>query len=147
MSKSANNRDEEILQEVSKASNMGMEEIAKLLPKVEGQPLKNALSAQLKAYQGFSSRAADLLSQRNKSPQSAGLFEKMPAEMGIAFSTVIDSSDQKIAQLMINGYVTGITDMKKQLADAQGAPEDTLKLAGDLLAFQSQSIVDIKEFL
>ena len=71
----------------------------------------------------------------------------MPAEMGIAFSTVIDSSDQKIAQLMINGYVMGITDMKKQLADAQGAPEDTLKLAGDLLAFQSQSIVDIKEFL
>ena len=82
-----------------------------------------------------------------KAPEDTGFFEKLPAEMGMAISRMTDRSDSKTAELMINGYVMGVTELKKQLADISGISEQTAKLAGDLLQFQLGAICDMKRFL
>jgi hypothetical protein len=48
---------------------------------------------------------------------------------------------------MINGYVMGVTELKKQLADVSGISEQTAKLADDLLQFQLGASCDMKRFL
>ena len=140
-------RDEEMLSKIYKDCRMGAESMAKLLPDISDQDMKNMMAAQLTSYGQFASRAAELLAQSGKTPEETGFFEKLPAEMGMAISRMTDRSDSKTAELMINGYVMGVTELKKQLADITGVSEQTAKLAGDLLQFQLGAICDMKRFL
>ena len=140
-------RDEEMLCKICKDCKMGVESISKLLPDVSSQDMKNTMAAELQSYQNFASRASELLARSGKAAQDVGLFEKLPAEIGMAISRATDRSDSKTAELMINGYVMGVTELKKQLADVTGVSEQTAELAGDLLQFQLGAICDMKRFL
>ena len=126
---------------------MGVESISKLLPDVSDQDMKNTVAAQLTSYQKFGARASEILAQNGKAAEDAGFFEKLPAEFGMAISKMADKSDGKTAELMINGYVMGVSELKKQLADISGLSEPTAKLAADLLQFQLGAICDMKRFL
>ena len=101
----------------------------------------------LKQYQGFAARAADHLARQGKAPADAGFFEKLPAEVGMAMSQMMDSSDSKTAQMMINGYVMGVAELKKQLSDTPNISEHTAALAADMIQFQLNAINDMKQFL
>ncbi len=140
-------RDEEMLCKIYKDCKMGVESMSKLLPDISSQDMKNMMAAQLQSYQNFASRASELLARNGKAAGDVGLFEKLPAEMGMAISRAADRSDSKTAELMINGYVMGVTELKKQLADVSGISEQTAKLADDLLQFQLGAICDMKRFL
>ena len=140
-------RDEEMLCKIYRDCRMGVESMVKLLPDISDQNMKNTMAAQLTSYEQFASRASELLAQSGKAPEDAGFFEKLPAEFGMAISRLADRSDSKTAELMINGYVMGVTELKKQLADITGISEQTAKLAGDLLQFQLGAICDMKRFL
>ncbi|MBQ1847366.1 MAG: hypothetical protein II135_05105 [Clostridia bacterium] len=140
-------RDEEMLCKIYKDCKMGVESMSKLLPDISSQDMKNAMAAQLQSYQTFAARASELLAKQGKAPEDAGFFEKLPAEVGMAVSRATDRSDSKTAELMINGYVMGVTELKKQLADVSGVSEQTSTLANDLLQFQLGGICDMKRFL
>ena len=71
----------------------------KLMPDVKNDGMRRVMGEQLKSYQGFSARAAELLAQHGTAPHDATFFEKLPAEMGMAFSRMTDTSDQKRASL------------------------------------------------
>lgn len=140
-------RDEEMLCKIYKDCKMGVESMSKLLPDISSQDMKNVMAAQLQSYQTFAARASELLAKQGKAPEDAGFFEKLPAEVGMAVSRATDRSDSKTAELMINGYVMGVTELKKQLADVSGVSEQTSTLANDLLQFQLGGICDMKRFL
>ena len=136
-----------MLTDIYKNCRMGAESTAKLMPDVKNDGMRRVMGEQLKNYQSFSARAADLLAKQSTAPHDATFFEKLPAEMGMAFSRMTDPSDQKTAQMMINGFVMGVTELKKQLADTPGISEQTAALAADMIQFQLQGINDMKQFL
>ena len=49
--------------------------------------------------------------------------------------------------MMINGYVMGVTELKKQLGDNRGISENTAALASDMMQFQLNAINDMKQYL
>ena len=139
--------DIEMLTDIYKNCKMGVESTAKLMPKVQNGDMRRAMGDQLKQYQGFAARAADHLARQGKAPSDAGFFEKLPAEVGMAMSQMMDNSDSKTAQMMINGYVMGVAELKKQLADTPNISEHTAALAADMIQFQLNAINDMKQFL
>lgn len=147
MENSKKNEQIELITDVYKDCRMGIESISKLLPKVTGEGMKNVMGRHLSSYQAISQRASDMLIGSGQAPVEASFLEKLPAEMGMIMKTAMEVTDAKIAEMMINGYVMGITEMKKQLADVCNVSEDAAKLAGDLVSFQSRSICDMKQFL
>ena len=147
MQKTQKTDDQEMLTDIYKNCKMGVESTAKLMPDVLDQNMRTTMGEHLKQYQGFAARAADLLAKQGKAPQDAGFFEKLPAEMGMAVNQLMDASDSKTAQMMINGFVMGVSELKKQLADTPNVSEDTAALAGDMIQFQLQAINDMKRFL
>ena len=140
-------QDEEMLTDIYKNCRMGTESTAKLMPDVKNDGMRRVMGEQLKSYQNFSARAAELLAKHGTAPHDATFFEKLPSEMGMAFSRMTDTSDQKTAQMMINGFVMGVTELKKQLADTPDVSEQTACLAADMIQFQLGAINDMKQFL
>ena len=140
-------QDEEMLTDIYKNCRMGTESTAKLMPDVKNDGMRRVMGEQLKSYQDFSARAAELLAKHGTAPHDATFFEKLPAEMGMAFSRMTDTSDQKTAQMMINGFVMGVTELNKQLADTPDVSEQTACLAADMIQFQLGAINDMKQFL
>ncbi|MBO4733483.1 MAG: hypothetical protein J5662_03310 [Clostridia bacterium] len=139
--------DTEMLTDIYKNCKMGVESTAKLMPKVQNADMRLKMGDHLKQYQGFAARAADHLARQGKAPADAGFFEKLPAEVGMAMSQMMDSSDSKTAQMMINGYVMGVAELKKQLSDTPNISEHTAALAADMIQFQLNAINDMKQFL
>ena len=139
--------DLEMLTDIYKNCKMGVESTAKLMPGVQNGDMRRVMGEQLKQYQGFAARAADQLAKQGKAPQDAGFFEKLPSEISMAVTQMMDDSDSKTAQMMINGFVMGVTELKKQLADTPNVSEHTAALAGDMIQFQLNAINDMKQYL
>ncbi len=145
--KKEKNPDEMLLQDIYSSSKMGIESIAKLLPKVSNQDFKNMLSGQITKYQEFVTTATTSLTQLGSVPKDATVMQKLPADMGIAMETAMDKSDSKIAELMINGSVMGITEIKKAANVNTQVPQSTTQLVGDYVTFHEQNIADLRQFL
>ena len=147
MNRNTVKNDEQVLTDIYKSCKMGLESIAKLMPETKDQQMKQTMGAHLKEYQGFAARAAQFLAQSGKAPEDAGFWEKMPSEVGMAVSRMMDDSDSKTAQMMINGYVMGVTELKKQQSQIKGLSQNTVTLLSDMLSFQLQAINDMKQYL
>ena len=147
MEKNVKPNDERVLTDIYKTCKMGLESIAKLMPETKNQQMRQLMGTHLKEYQGFAARAAQCMAEAGKAPEDAGFFEKMPSEVGMAVSRMMDSSDSKTAQMMINGYVMGVTELKKQQSEVAGLSEPVVTLVSDMLSFQLQAINDMKQYL
>ena len=147
MEKKVIQNDEKVLTDIYKSCKMGLESIAKLMPDTKNAQMKQIMGNHLKESQGFAARAAQFLAETGKAPEDAGFWEKMPSEVGMAVSRMMDDSDSKTAQMMINGYVMGVTELKKQQAEVTGLSENTVTLLSDMLSFQLQAINDMKQYL
>ena len=147
MDKKRGSADAEMLKDIYKNCKMGVESTSKLMKDTENEGLRQLMGEQLKQYQGFAARAAGLLAGQGKAPEDAGFFEKLPAEIGMAVEQMMDPSDSTTAQMMINGCVMGVAELKKQLADNPGVSEQTAALAADMMQFQLNAINDMKQYL
>lgn len=137
---------EKALQNVYQSAKMGTEAISKLLPKVQSNDFKSAMSKQLSGYQDFIKRSSDMLTAINKAPEDASLMQKIPSDIGMAFGVAMDKSDSKIAEMMIKGSVMGLSEIKKT-ASCKCVENETQKLIDDVVAFEEKNINGLKKFL
>jgi len=140
---------EELLQTVYKNVKMGSDAVTAIIEKTKDANLRRELTSQLESYYGFSISAKNKLTEMHVEAKEPSMISKMPAEFSIKMSTMMDSSDSKIAELMIDGYNMGIVDLQKSInaAKADGAPEDVMNIASGVIAFEQGSIEKMKQYL
>ena len=143
------NADEALLQEIYKSVTMGTDSVMTILGKAEDDTLKENLSADLDTYESYAKRAKEKLKEMSVEPKDVSALQKLPAEMGIAMSTLTDRSNSKMAELMIEGAVMGVTEFKEIIrgADKAGASIENIRLAGDVLAFHEEMINKMRRYL
>ena len=85
----------------------------------------------------------------NETPKEASAWAKIPAEMSISMTTLMNRTPSKIAEMVINGATMGIIDIKKAINKAQSEQADSgnIGLASEILAFQESNVEKMKEFL
>ncbi len=147
MENKRSDHDAEMLRDIYKDCRMGAGSTVKLAGNTENESMRQLMNGQLKQYQGFAARASDLLAERGQTPEDASFFEKLPAEIGMAVGQMTDPSDSKTAQMMINGFVMGIAELKKQLADSPDVSEQTAALCADMIQFQLGAMHDMEQYL
>ena len=143
------NENEEMLNDIYKNAKMGMDSISKIIPNVQNENFKQTLTGQLSGYQNFVNESTKMLCNMSKTPKDVKATEKLSVEMGIKMNLVTDKSEAHIAQMMINGSGMGISEMKKKIKESQsrGVPQETLKLANEVVSFEEKNITDLKSFL
>ncbi len=140
---------EELMQAVYKNAKMGAESVTNIIGKTKDAKLREELTSQLESYYGFETEAKNKLLEMSAEAKEPGIFAKIPADISIKMSTMMDSSNSKIAELMIGGYNMGIVDLQKSLNQAQseGVPEDVMNIANGVIAFEQGSAEKMKSYL
>jgi hypothetical protein len=140
---------EELLQAVYKNTKMGSDAVTEVIEKTKDAKLRSELTSQLESYNGFSLAAKNKLLEMNCEAKEPGMLSKLPAELSIKMSTMMDSSDSKIAEIMIGGYNMGIVDLQKNInqAKSDGVPEDVMNIASGVMALETGSLEQMKKYL
>ena len=117
-----------LLNEVSKASKMGIDAINILLPKIKKEDLKKELKDQCSEY--------------NVTPSKEKMMEQTMLWGSIQMNTLLDSSEQHIAEMMINGTTMGIIDMTKKLNELEQPKAKEKEIAEEFIE-NSQAYIDM----
>ncbi|MBQ3063369.1 MAG: hypothetical protein IJC99_01010 [Clostridia bacterium] len=139
--------EESFLGAIYKNAKMGSESIIDLLPRVQNNALRSAMTLQLDGYERYAATAAKALQKRDVVAKEENLMVRMGAKIGIAFNTMLSVTTSHIAELMIEGSNMGITDMTKLLNNYKSADSEATRLAREIVAFEEHNIEILKGFL
>ena len=132
----------ELLSEMYRNVTMGSENLANVVPKIRDSELMSNVTAQLEKYAELTNRTASLLDKYDITPKEPTLMKKMMSRGGIEINTMIDSSDEHIAQMIAKGTETGADQLrlKYERFRDNGCDAETLDLCSEILDFERKEI-------
>ena len=139
----------DFLDRMYKNVKMGSDSIINLMPKVKDEALRTEMTSELAQLEKYSSKIGDMLHSEGVKPKEENIMTKAMSKMGISMNTMIDSTSSHIAEMMMEGYTMGITDMTKDIRHYENtkASEASLKLARDIVRFHEDSCEKMKGYL
>lgn len=142
-------KEAELLDQLYKNVKMGSDSIVKLLGKVSDSKFKTDLTDQLNGYESFAAKAKSRLKDMGAEAKEENVMIKLWSSIGMTMSTLTDSTDSHIAQMVAEGSNMGITDGIKLLRDYENTnvSEDALKLVRDVIKFEERNLERAKSYI
>lgn len=142
-------KEAEMLESLYKNVKMGSDSTIKLLDKVDGSEFKTALTKQIDGYEKIAERIKKHLSSMGQTAKEENPMVKMWSNLGMSMSTLTDSSDSHIAQLIAEGSSMGITDSIKLLRDYENTSvsEEALAFAREIIKLEEHNLEVAKSFI
>lgn len=136
------------LDELNKGACMGMDAINFILDKVDDIKFKNSLKLQYDKYKNISEKINEIYSEYNDTdtPHETNLLTKTMTWYGIEMKTVMDHSDSKVAELLLNGTNMGIIEGRKLLNNKK-VDSKVSKLIDEYVTMQEDSVENLKKYL
>ena len=130
-----------LLEDICKSVSLHADTLTTVIGKTEDDGQKSLLSAMLDTCEGFVGTAKKRLQAFNTETKTLGMLEKL--------STLTDRSSSKIAELIIENAVMRVSEFKEKIrtADEMGASIENIRLAGDILSFQEETINKMRRYL
>lgn len=141
------NQNQNLLEEVYRATQMGLEGIRAVTPKIEDTQLKKEIRREEAVYQKFVSRAEEMLAAKGAIPQTHDGVKKAMLWGSVQMNTLMDSSPEHMAELLINGTTMGIVDMTKKISELGDSDAGARRLAEDFINFEEKSVEQLKKYL
>lgn len=147
--KKSKHPEEALMQAVYKNAKMGSEAVTTVIGKTKDAHMREELTSQLESYYSFETAAKNKLLEMSADAKDPSMFSKLPADLSIKMSTMMDNSNSKIAEIMIGGYNMGLLDLQKSInqAKSDGVPEEVMNIAESVVAFEQSSIEKMKNYL
>ena len=139
--------DETLLGEVYKSVTMGVDSISTLIQKTTDTAMRSDLSTQLEEYQKFATVTKTKMYEKNFKVKESSIFAKIPAEVSMNVTTMMDNSNTKIAEMMINGSTMGVIGLTRTIRQTPDASPDCTQLAREVVTFEENSINKMKTYL
>ncbi len=137
-----------LLEEIYKATKMGLEATQLVIPKVRSASLREEIELQGENYKGMNAKAKDMLRKDGILPDDDDESMKdVMLRSAIRMSTLMNKNTSHIAEMMINGTTMGIIDMTKRLNELDDADAGAKKLAEDYIVNEQQNIENLKKHL
>jgi len=126
---------------------MGVATINHLLKIVEDEKFKKQLQSQFNEYKMFHEAARDMLNKNGYDEKGIGAFDKIKTYLMINMETLTDKSPSHIAEMLIIGSNMGVINAIKNIRKYKDAEREILNLMENLLKFEENNIIKLKEFL
>ncbi len=140
-------KDMELLQYVHETAAMGVLGLQDLLPQAESTGMRQSLRSQIREYQDIAHSSAQLLQAKGAQPKDPGLMARLSSQAMATVKTLADSSDSKLAEMVIQGNNMGVTKGLKHLHDYRGNDPKIRALAEKLLAAEQANVSQMQPFL
>lgn len=136
-----------ILNEINKASRMGMDSITYVSDKLEQEDMKEELSAQYSGYGKITQKVNGLFEEYGEIPDDAPVKDKMMGWMGVQMNTINDKSNSHIAEMLIQGNTMGIVECQKLINHNPEAEDKVKNVLHEFMSFSQNNIEKMKEYL
>ena len=142
-------KEAELLEQLYKNVKMGSDSIIKLLGKVSDGKFKTDLTDQLNGYESLAAKAKSRLKEMGAEAKEENPMIKLWSSIGMAVSTMTDSSDSHIAQMVAEGSNMGVTDSIKLLREYENTnvSEGALKLVREVIDFEEKNLERAKSYI
>ncbi len=136
-----------VLNEVGKGLQMGMDSITNITEKLEDEDFKEVLLTQYNEYDDLLNRVNDEITKYQDVPEQLNPMQKAMGWMGVEMNTLMDKSNSKIAEMMLQGTNMGITEGVKLLNHNPDINNDIKNILTDFVAFQEHTVEKLKKYL
>lgn len=135
------------LDEINKGSCMGMDVIKYVLDKVEDEKLKEELNLEFNNYKNISEQINQLYSKYSSdNPHETNVVNKAMTWYGIQMKTLTDTSNSKIAELLLQGVNMGIIEGRKILNNKK-INNEVKDIISKYVTMQEDSVERLKKYL
>ena len=135
------------LDEVNKGTTMGMEAIHFLIDKVEDDAFRKVLDGEYKKYESIAKKVSDIYPKySDKLPHKISGFTKAMTWGGMEMRTITDTSNSKIAELLMQGTNMGIIEGRK-LLNNKDINQEVNSLISEFVVMQEDSVETLKKYL
>ena len=136
-----------VLDELNKGACMGMDAIHFIIDKVDDDEFHKELERQYNGYKKISDRICELYPEySNDEPHETNAMNKVMTWYGIEMRTLLDNSNSKIAELLLQGTNMGIIEGKK-LLNNKNIDKEVEKLVSEYVKNQEEAVEKLKQFL
>ena len=136
-----------VLDELNKGACMGMDAIHFIIDKVEDEHFHEILETQYKQYQAISDEICELYPEYSrKEPHETNAMNKVMTWYGIEMKTMMDKSNSKIAELLLQGTNMGIIEGRK-LLNHKNTEQKVHELVQKYVDMQEEAVEKLKQFL
>ena len=107
----------ELLEYIYQTTDLGKKGYIHLLQALEDKDnkIKKDIEKQLEGYEKLKKETEQKLKENKIKPKDKGLFIELMNKMGVNMNVMMDNSDSKIAEIIIQGLTMGIIEMEKQI--------------------------------
>ena len=135
------------LDEINKGTCMGIDAINFVLSKVEDEKFKKIIEKQKNDYHVIEEKIQDIYHKYDDgTPHETSTFTKAMTWSGIEMKTMVDNSNSKIAELLLQGTNMGIIEGRKILNNKKINIE-VEKIVSEYVAMQERYVEILKKFL
>ena len=129
----------QLLQDVVRNARTGGDAVNQLMQRAEGDAMRRELNAARTQYETIHREAERALSANHGQPEPVNPLNRAGMWMGLNMNTLMDRSDDHIAEMVIQGATMGVVDTTK-------APQQNEKM-DRLLSFgrAHSDVIKIKE--
>ena len=142
-----NEKEVNVLDELHKGACMGMDAIHFIMDKVTEPGLKKELDIQYNKYKEIVDEIRSLYPEySDKEPHKTSAMNKVMTWYGIEMRTLLDNSNSKIAELLLQGTNMGIIEGRR-LLNNNNTNEEIHSLVQEYVDMQEKAVEKLKTFL
>ena len=135
------------LDEIHKGACMGMDAIDFIKDKVEDKNLQNELDREYNEYKTIQQQIENIYRKYDDgTPHDTSAMNKMMTWSGIEMKTMNDTSNSKIAELLLKGVNMGIIEGKKIL-NRKKMNKEVTDIVDNYVKMQEKNVENLKEYL
>ena len=143
-----NHKNVELLNYISKNTEMGKSSIKQLLEVVKHPEFRETVESQYREYDEIYDLAHQALETRHEEAKNVSPMAKISSYIMININNLTDGSESSMAEMMLKGSNSGIVEITKHLNDLGDQVEpDVKQLAERLLKFEKRNVEELKKFL
>lgn len=136
------------LDEINKGASMGMDAIHFIIDKIENDDFKKVVDKQYKDYEKISKTINEIYNKYNSEdePHETGVVNKVMTWYGVEMKTLMDKSDSKIAELLLQGTNMGIIEGRRILNN-KALDEEVKDIMSKYVTMQEECVEKLKDYL
>ncbi len=135
------------LDEINKGVCMGMDAISFVLDKIEDESFKNVVKKQYDDYHSIEEDIEKIYHKYdNGKPHETNIVNKAMTWSGINMKTMMDNSNSKIAELLLQGTNMGIIEGRKILNEKK-LNREVRDIISKYVRMQEESVEVLKKYL
>lgn len=135
------------LNEINKGACMGVDAVNCCIEQIEDKKMKNIVKGLLDDYHDTLSQIEKIYPEYAEGDaQETSVMNKVMTWYGIKMNTMKDDSDEKIAEMLIQGINMGIIEGRKILNN-KNIDKEIENIVDDYVSFQEDALTELKNFL